>query len=155
MNPVTELIASPPLLGSRTSTVPRSGRQASSLRVLMITSDWPVPGRPRTTHFIKRQAEFLQAAGVDVDVFAFAGGKRLLNYGRAWRAARRRLAAGRYDLVHAQFGQSGLLALPKRIPLVVTLRGSDILGIVGDSDGRHTLEGQFLQRLSRYVARRA
>ena len=40
----------------------------------MITSEWPVPdGRPRTTFFIKRQAEFLRAAGVDVDVFHFKG----------------------------------------------------------------------------------
>ena len=36
---------------------------SAAIRVLMITSEWPVPdGRPRTTFFIKRQAEFLQAA---------------------------------------------------------------------------------------------
>src|SRR5207249_2779433 len=41
----------------------------SVIRVLMITSVWPTPGQPRTSYFIRRQAEFLQAAGVDVDVF--------------------------------------------------------------------------------------
>lgn len=121
----------------------------------MATSDWPIPGRPRTTHFIKRQAEFLRSAGVDVDVFPFAAGKQVVNYARAWREMQRRLDAGSYDLVHAQFGQSGLLALPKRLPLVVTLRGSDILGIVSDADGRRTLQGRLLQQLSRYVAKRA
>ena len=122
-------------------------------RVLMITSDYPTPGKPRTTHFIKRQAEFLGAAGVEVDVFHFLGEKRLGNYAGAWLEARRRLQRGQYDLVHAQFGQSGLLALPKQVPLVVTLRGSDLLGIVDDRTGRYTWKGRLLQRATRHVAR--
>jgi teichuronic acid biosynthesis glycosyltransferase TuaC len=125
------------------------------LRVLMVTSDYPADGRPRTTHFIKRQAEFVRAAGVDVEVFHFDGSKKLVNYVRAWRRLRRHLQRGQYDLVHAQFGQSGLLTFPRRLPLLVTLRGSDILGIVDDASGRYTLKGRILQSLSRFVARRA
>lgn len=125
------------------------------LHILMITSDFPTPGRPRTTHFVKRQADFLSAAGVHVDVLHFQGEKKLQNYAAGWLEARRRLRAGSYDLVHAQFGQSGLLALPKRIPLVVTLRGSDLLGTVDDATGRYTWKGVWLQRATRYVARRA
>lgn len=125
------------------------------LRVLMVTSDYPVDGKPRTTHFIKRQAEFLRAAGVDVEVFPFDGSKRFLNYVRAWRKLQRHLRSRRYDLIHAQFGQSGILTFPKRLPLVVTLRGSDILGIVDDASGRYTRKGRILQALSRLVARRA
>jgi glycosyltransferase involved in cell wall biosynthesis len=126
-----------------------------TIRVLMITSEWPTVGQPRTTHFIKRQADFLKAAGIDVDVFHFQGHKNPLKYLRAWTQAQRRLARERYDLVHAQFGQSGLLALPKRIPLVVTFRGSDLLGIVGDKDGRYTPQGKIGQKISRMVASRA
>lgn len=124
------------------------------IRVLMLTTSWPTPGQPRSTHFIKRQADFLQAAGVEVDVFHFESRKRIGNYVRAWRRVRPLLRSGRYDLVHAQFGQSGLPALPKRLPLVVTLRGSDLLGIVG-ADGRYTLSGRFAQALTRLVARNA
>src|SRR6185437_14171011 len=124
-----------------------------AIRVLMITSEWPVPdGRPRTTFFIKRQAEFLQAAGVDVDVFHFKGAGNPWNYVKAWVHARRRMAAGGYDLVHAQFGQSGLLALPKRLPLVVTFRGDDLQGIE-DANGRLTLGGRLLKLASQAVAR--
>src|SRR5439155_183542 len=122
------------------------------IRVLMITSAWPTPGQPRTTHFIKRQADFLRAAGVAVDVFQFRGEQKLNRYVGGWLRARRQLDPTRYDLVHAQFGQSGLLALPKRLPLVVTFRGSDLLGIVSDVDGRYTWKGRVLQRLSRLVA---
>ena len=124
------------------------------LRVLMITAGWPQPGQPQTTHFVKRQAEFLRKAGVAVDVFPFRGAKRALNYARAWLQVRPRLRPERYDLVHAQFGQSGILALPKRLPLVVTLRGSDILGIVGP-DGRYTFTGRISQAVTRFALRRA
>ncbi|MEX2156271.1 MAG: glycosyltransferase family 4 protein [Gemmatimonadales bacterium] len=124
------------------------------LRVLMVTSEWPAPGF-HTTNFIKRQAEFLQAAGVNVEVFVFRGSRNPYNYAAAWTRLRPRLTTDRYDLVHAQFGQSGLLALPKRLPLVVTFRGSDLLGIVGNRHGRHTLVGRVLKQASRLVARHA
>src|SRR5258707_15885499 len=122
----------------------------------MITSEWASdPGH--TAHFIARQARFLRAAGVDVDVFAFRGGRRPLRYLTAWARLRRRLAGNGhgYDLVHAQFGQSGLLALPKRLPLVVTFRGDDLEGVLNKTTGRLTARGRVLPLLSRAVARRA
>jgi glycosyltransferase involved in cell wall biosynthesis len=121
----------------------------------MVTSNWPSPGRASTTHFIKRQVEFLQAAGVEVDVFHSDGRRNPFRYARNWIRVRRRLASRRYDLVHAQFGQSGLLALPTRLPIVVTFRGSDLLGIVRDSDGGRPIQGRALQWASQLVARRA
>ena len=124
------------------------------IRVLMITSGWPTPGKPQTTHFIKRQVDFLRQAGIEVDVFHLRGAKNPWNYARGWWLVRPRLRTGRYHLVHAQFGQSGLLALPRRLPLVVTLRGSDLLGIVG-AEGRNTRTGRLLNWLVRLVARRA
>jgi glycosyltransferase involved in cell wall biosynthesis len=92
---------------------------------------------------------------VSVDVFAFRGSKNPVNYVSAWGRIWPRLDPDRYDVVHAQFGQSGLLALPRRVPLVVTFRGCDLLGIIGDDNGRPTLRGRMLQRASRFVARRA
>jgi glycosyltransferase involved in cell wall biosynthesis len=126
---------------------------AAPLRVLMITSEWASdPGH--TAHFIARQVRFLRAAGVDVDVFSFRGGRRPLRYLAAWAHLQLRLVRQRYDIIHAQFGQSGLLALPKRLPLVVTFRGDDLFGILGKG-GRPTPAGRLLQWLSRRVARRA
>lgn len=142
----------------RVKLAPKGARKPEPpLRVLMVTSEWPAPGPgfPGTTSFIKRQAEFLQAAGVDVEVFAFRGHGNPYNYAAAWARLRPRLTPDRYDLIHAQFGQSGLLALPKRLPLVVTFRGSDLLGIVDDGHGRYTVAGRVLQQASRLVARHA
>lgn len=118
------------------STQPSGER---GLRVLMITSEW-ASDLTHTSHFVARQVRFLEAAGVDVDVFRFRGAGRPLRYLAAWARLQLRLQRRRYDLIHAQFGQSGLLALPKRLPLVVTFRGSDVFGI-HDHDGRQTRAG--------------
>lgn len=124
------------------------------IRVLMITTGWPQPGQPQTTHFIKRQAEFLRAHGVDVEVFYFRAFRRPTAYLRAWIEVQQRLRRRRYDLVHAQWGQSALPAMPKRLPLVVTFRGGDVHGIP-DGKGGQRLAGHLLQAFCRYVARRA
>lgn len=121
----------------------------------MVTSEWPEPGVNVTSHFIKRQANFLAAAGVEVTVFPFKGRKNPFNYLRNWVRLQARLSRERYDLVHAQFGQSGLLALPKRLPLVVTFRGSDLLGTVSDKTRHHRKIGALHQFLSRLVAAQA
>jgi len=128
--------------------------RAAAPRVLVISNRWPTEDTPRTTVFIKRQVEFLRRAGVEVEPFFFEGAQRPWRYVVGWIRLRRRLVRQRYDLIHAQFGQSALLALPKRLPLVVTFRGDDLMGIVG-RQGRHTLAGRLLRRLSRFVARRA
>jgi teichuronic acid biosynthesis glycosyltransferase TuaC len=122
-----------------------------ALRVLMITREWPTPERPELATFVARQADFVRAAGATVDVFVFQGSQNPLNYVRAWRQLQKKLRESRYDLIHAQWGQSGLLALPKRFPLVVTFRGCDLEGIVG-SDSKYTTAGRVLTRLSKMVA---
>lgn len=126
-----------------------------AIRVLMVTSEWPKPGVNVTSHFIKRQAEFLAAAGIDVSVFPFRGAKNPFNYLKNWLRLQIKLRRERYDLVHAQFGQSGLLALPKRLPLVVTFRGSDLLGTVSDRTRRHMKLSALHKFLSRLVAAHA
>jgi glycosyltransferase involved in cell wall biosynthesis len=123
-----------------------------ALRILTITSEWIDTGHG--TPFIARQVEFLRRAGIDVEVFAFRGAKNPINYLKAWKRLRDKLKRERYDLIHAQFGQSGLLAMPKRVPLVVTLRGDDILG-VNRPGRRPAFYGQLLRRLSQLVATRS
>jgi teichuronic acid biosynthesis glycosyltransferase TuaC len=124
------------------------------IRVLMVTSDWLWNSWGGPAVFIARQAEFLRREGVEVDLFPFRGARSPGNYLAAWKEVRRRVATGNYDLVHAQFGQSGLTALPKQIPLVVTFRGDDLEGIIGEN-GRYIPAGRILRFLSRIVARQA
>lgn len=124
-------------------------------RVLVITSEWPTPNRPEIAPFLVREVQALRRAGVAVEVFAFRGAMNPGNYLRAWGRLLPRLNRARYDLVHAQFGQSGLLALfPKRLPLVVTYQGSDLNGLYGEG-GQMTAAGFLLRMVSRLVAWRA
>jgi hypothetical protein len=95
-------------------------------RVLIMTGEWPVPGRPNQPSIARRHADALHAAGVPVEIFAFRAGRNPYDYAEAWTRLRPRLNGARYDVLHAHFTQSGLLALPKRLPLVVTLRDSDL-----------------------------
>ena len=115
------------------------------MRVLMITCEWPDETRQHLAPFVVRQVEFLRKAGVDVDVFAFRGAKNPMNYAKAWLCVRRKIRSGMYDLVHAQWGQSGLIAIPTRLPLVVTDRG-------GEGD---TVLGRILRAIGSWVAHRA
>ncbi|PYP10577.1 MAG: hypothetical protein DMD59_05220 [Gemmatimonadetes bacterium] len=124
------------------------------MRVLMVTTEWPrVPWG--TAQFVARQAAYLRAAGIEVEVFQFHGQRNPLNYASAWLEVQRRLSRERFDLVHAQFGQSALLALPKRVPLVITFRGDDIQGILDDQDGHLSLAGRALRMFCRWVAHAA
>lgn len=116
----------------------------------MVTSEWPSVHAPAEGVFIEQQVDALRRAGVEVEVKAFAGRHRPLRYLRIWRDIQRTIRRGDHDLVHAQFGHSGALAAtPKRRPLVVTYRGSDILGGGGGPMAR------LFVAVSRYGARRA
>ena len=124
------------------------------IRVLMITSTWPQPGRPCTTHFIERQANFLPAAGVALDVYHIRGRRRpgvtcapgsafdtgCCGNGTTW-STRSSVRVG---------------CLRSRTPLPgCHRRGSDLLGIVSDEDGRYTWSGRVGQWVSRLAARHA
>ncbi|MDL1894833.1 glycosyltransferase family 4 protein [Anaerolineae bacterium CFX7] len=125
------------------------------LKILMLTSEWPTPAHPEYAPFIVRQVDYLRRTGIQIDLFHFRGAKSPVRYMQAWKTVQSKLAHNRYDLIHAQFGQSGLLAiLPKSLPLVVTFRGSDLEGIV-DNNGHYSLMGKVLQIIGRAVARRS
>jgi glycosyltransferase involved in cell wall biosynthesis len=124
------------------------------MRVLFVTSEWPSAETPFAAPYLVRQVDFLRRAGVEVDVFSFRGARRLPNYIKAWRRFRNRFRQAPYDLVHAHWGQSALLAFPRRVPLVITFHGCDLNGVKG-LDGRTTAKGKLLQFACRAIARRA
>lgn len=124
------------------------------MNVLMITSEWPSVESPTAVPFIVRQVEFLRRAGVEVEVAPFRGARNPARYLAAWASLQKRLHGGKYDLIHAQWGQSALLALPKRLPLVITYRGNDLEGIPGKK-GQTTFLGRIQKSVSRQMARYA
>lgn len=130
-----------------------SSQAEDRMRVLMITSEYPDKERPNAVPFIVRQVEYLRRRGIDIELFAFKGRKKLTNYVRASTDLRRFIAGKQFDLVHAQWGQSAFLALPKTLPWVITFRGNDLEGIVGPKG--YTTKGRILTVVSKLMARLA
>jgi glycosyltransferase involved in cell wall biosynthesis len=97
--------------------------------------------------------ESLRPLGVEYDLVFMNGRESLANYGRAVSELRRNLKAKRYDLIHAHFGLSGLVArLQWQVPVVVSFLGDDVLGRF-DRKGRNSLVG-FMFQVSSFVLAR-
>jgi teichuronic acid biosynthesis glycosyltransferase TuaC len=100
-----------------------------SFKVLFITSQWPTPEDPSKSPFVEREVRALREAGVEVDVLPYDGGWSPGRYLRVIREMRRRIKHNKYDLIHAYFGQCGLVARAQfKLPVVVTYGGSDVHG---------------------------
>jgi glycosyltransferase involved in cell wall biosynthesis len=105
---------------------------------------YPQPDQPDFGTFVKDQVDALRLLGVEVDVLFIDGRKHRINYlwgpFRVWWY----LLRGRYDLIHAHYVFSGIMArLQPFLPVVVTYHGSE-LGVKPD---------HWLSRLSRKVSR--
>lgn len=100
------------------------------MHVLYLTSEWPTKEHYWAAPFIVRQVKYLKKAGIEVDVFPYRGRKQIGRYMEIYKKIRRRIEHGNYDLIHGQFGQSGLFVCgQKKIPYVITFQGSDLQGL--------------------------
>ena len=97
------------------------------MRVLVITNMYPTPEIPSFGTFVKEQVESLKREGVEVDVLFINGKKNRLNY--LWAVPRlwTRLFTRRYDLIHAHYVFSGIIARAQFLyPVILTHHGSQV-----------------------------
>lgn len=124
-----------------------------SYRILVVTNLWPTEADPGYGSFVEAQMESLRPLGVEFDVLVIDGRASSWNYLRAVAELRRRVKTTPYDLLHAHFGLSGLVARCQwRLPVVVSFMGDDVLGRPARS-GRITATGRFFQVSSFVLAR--
>jgi glycosyltransferase involved in cell wall biosynthesis len=122
-------------------------------KVLVVTNLWPAVDDPGYGSFVQAQMESLRPLGVTYNVLFIDGRSTRWNYLRGVRELRRKLRTARYDLIHAHFGLSGLVARCQwRVPIVISFMGDDVLGRPR-RDGSITLYGRFLQLSSFLLAR--
>ena len=100
-----------------------------ALRVLVATNMYPTQDMPWAGTFVYDQVQALRAAGVEVDVFFVNGPRSTWNYlwgfPRLWRLLRRQ----RYDLIHAHYVLTGVLARAQwGHKVVLTHHGPEVLG---------------------------
>ena len=92
------------------------------MRILIIASG----NSSHISPFVKEQAESLIKQGLSVDFFLIKG-KGLFGYLRNYFLLLRKIRYEEYDLLHAHYGLSGLLAtMQLSIPVVITFHGSDV-----------------------------
>lgn len=125
-----------------------------SLKVLMVSSVWPTDAKPYLVPFLVEQVHSLQKQGVDIEVFSFCGKGNPVRYAWYWAKLHYKCWYTRYDIIHAQFGQSAIISLPTPLPLVITFHGSDLHGWVG-SNGAYSFAGRIMQKMSWIAARQA
>jgi len=97
------------------------------MRVLVVTNMYPTPEMPFFGTFVNEQVEYLRKQGVEVDVFFVNGNKSALNYLWAFPRLWARLLTRRYDLNHAHYVFSGIIARAQLLyPVVLTHHGSQV-----------------------------
>ncbi len=97
--------------------------------VLWLTNMWPDRERPWYGSFVYSQARSLERIGVNLDVLYVPGYRSSREYARGAVEVIRRSKRGQYDLVHAHYGHSGVLArLQTSAPVLLSYCGDDLLG---------------------------
>jgi teichuronic acid biosynthesis glycosyltransferase TuaC len=124
------------------------------VRILIVTTEWPTSQRPYRVPFLTRQIDLLRNRGLEFEIFHFEGRRNPFNYLKAFIKIQRKISSNKFDVIHAQWGQSALPILFSEIPLVVTFRGSDLYGITR-TDGTYSVLGKILTYLSSLTARKA
>jgi len=123
-------------------------------RVLVVTALWPSPRRPVLGTFIRTQVRALEEAGADLELMVLDARWRKLLYPKGAVAVTRRVARGDIDLVHAHFGYVGIVSrVQRRVPLVVTFHGSDLLGDIVE-EGRMAPFSRLQAASGRWLAAR-
>lgn len=125
------------------------------MRVLTITNMYPSAERPGWGAFVKSQVDSLADLGIDTQLLVIEGYKSKLEYLRAIAKLRSIISKGDFDLVHAHYGLSGIVArLQFSVPVVLSFCGDDLYGH-SDAAGkpkRTSLPGAHIHRqLARLV----
>jgi glycosyltransferase involved in cell wall biosynthesis len=97
------------------------------MRVLVVTNMYPTPEMPAYGIFVREQVEALKKEGVQIDVFFVNGKKSKFNY--LWAIFRLWfwLFHHRYDLIHAHYVFSGIIArFQFSCPVVLTHHGLEV-----------------------------
>jgi len=126
-----------------------------ALRVFVLTNMWPNEAYPSYGVWIESQMRSLAPRRVSLRVHFVNGHKSRRAYLRsAFRMVRLNFEAVRYDVVHAQSGYSGALALlQRRIPVLTSFMGScDLLGDPG-ADWRVPVKSRVETAIFRQMSR--
>jgi teichuronic acid biosynthesis glycosyltransferase TuaC len=99
------------------------------VKVLVVTNMYPTRRTPAVGTFVFDQVAALRQAGVDIDVLHVNGRDDTWNYLRGFFRLWRVIARKKYDVIHAHYVFSGIIARAQwAVPVVLTHHGPEVLG---------------------------
>jgi teichuronic acid biosynthesis glycosyltransferase TuaC len=97
------------------------------MKILVLTNMYPTLSYPSFGTFVEEQVQSLRQEGVEVDVLFVNGVKSKLNYLWGFPRLWARILTQRYDLIHAHYVFSGIIARAQFLcPVVLTHHGSQV-----------------------------
>jgi teichuronic acid biosynthesis glycosyltransferase TuaC len=98
------------------------------MKVLFVTNMYPTPESRGFGIFVEKQVELLRSSGITVDVFVIPQGGSKWKYVKAAFDLRSYLKDKQFDLIHVQYGLSGISTFfVHSVPIVATFHGSDVM----------------------------
>lgn len=126
------------------------------MKILHVVSGLPTVEMPYYQPFIQIQIDSLIREGLDIEVLDIKGYNTPINYIKSIKLIKNLIKEKDINLIHAHYSYCGFTsvkATEQRIPIVLSLMGSDILGRP-DENGKLTLRGIFDKSLSTSVAKK-
>ena len=122
------------------------------MRVLHIASGFPTANKPFYQPFIKSQIDSLKKLGIEIELLDIEGNRSKFNYIKSIYKLNNILKVKNIDLIHAHYSFSAFPAIlaKTKIPIVVSLMGSDILGSPNEK-GKITFRGRIDKILSKLM----
>ncbi len=97
------------------------------MRILILTNMYPTPTTPMAGIFVAEQVESMRRRGIEIDVLFVDGARGWGEYLRGFGRVRRAVVDRRYDLIHAHYVFSGIMALAqRRAPILLTHHGIEV-----------------------------
>jgi len=123
------------------------------MKILFVSSG---NGPIDVSNLVLSQADSLVTRNVNVELY-YIKGKGIIGYINNIRPLRKKIRNNNYNLIHAHYGLSGLVALlakNRKTKLVISFMGNDILGDHANK-GESTFYGNLLVALNQYLVRYA
>lgn len=122
------------------------------MHILMLTNVYPTPKYPGRATFIKGQIDSIKREGIGITVRYIAAIDGRSAFIKMVPRILLDSLSGKYDLIHAHYGTSGVVArLQWRLPVIVSYLGSDLLGLPGP-DGKKLLASRVIAIIGRMLA---
>lgn len=126
-----------------------------SLNVLHVAGGLPSDKNPSFQPFIASQINSLKTEGVNIEVLDLSQRYEsgIHKYVNGFFDIKKMINKYDYDLIHSHYSYCGIISrLNNRIPVVLSLMGSDLLGSP-DPEGRQTFKGRFDTSISKIISR--